>query len=356
VTAFGYDQVSQLVTDGTAATYAYNGDGLRTSKTVAGTTTQETWSTLGTSPTLLVDGSTDYLYGSDGLPLEQINGSAVLYYLHDQLGSTRVLTGSTGAVVGTYTYSAYGQLVGSTGSASNPFGLAGAYTDAESGLIYLIHRYYDSGTGQFISVDPLVSKTGQSYGYATNDPLDETDPTGLDTLGYCGTVGASFLGPAGFASGCLTRTVDENTDQIGVVGTIAGGGSQSLSAFAAGAVQITNATSLSQLAGPFAYALVNVGDLYGGTVIVFAGKSKTNENIFGIEIGGGYTGNFSEQIPGAPFTIGGGVQESRVAVFGHFWETIPADLAWDVIGFAIGHLPTQDILSLARSLLNECSV
>jgi len=38
-------------------------------------------------------------------------------------------------VVATYTYDSYGRLTGSTGSTSNPFGYAGQYIDAESGLI-----------------------------------------------------------------------------------------------------------------------------------------------------------------------------------------------------------------------------
>jgi hypothetical protein len=51
-----------------------------------------------------------YVYGPDGLPIEQINNStgAVLYLHHDQQGSTRLLTGPTGKVEGKCTYSPYG--------------------------------------------------------------------------------------------------------------------------------------------------------------------------------------------------------------------------------------------------------
>lgn len=59
-----------------------------------------------------------------------------------------------------------------------PFGFAGAYTDS-TGLTYLINRYYDSSTGQFLSVDPDVAMTSQAYLYAGDDPLNATDPTGL---------------------------------------------------------------------------------------------------------------------------------------------------------------------------------
>jgi hypothetical protein len=46
-------------------------------------------------------------------------------------------------------------------------------------LIYLIDRYYDPATDQFLSVDPLVAETGQPYAFTGDDPVNETDPLGL---------------------------------------------------------------------------------------------------------------------------------------------------------------------------------
>jgi RHS repeat-associated protein len=162
-----------------AGTYAYNGDGLRMSKTVAGTAEPFTWDTTTSVPQLVVDGTTDYVFGVNGLPLEQVSGTTTHYYDQDQLGSTRVITGGSGSVVATYTYGAYGSLTGSTGSTTNPFLYAGQYQDSESGLYYLQNRYYDPTTGQFISIDPLVAETGQPYGYANEDPANLVDPSGL---------------------------------------------------------------------------------------------------------------------------------------------------------------------------------
>jgi uncharacterized protein RhaS with RHS repeats len=43
-----------------------------------------------------------------------------------------------------------------------------------------INRYYDPATGQFVSVDPMVSETNQPYAYAGDDPVDGADPLGLN--------------------------------------------------------------------------------------------------------------------------------------------------------------------------------
>ena len=178
-TTLAYDQANRLTAYGSVATYAYNADGLRMSKTVSGTTTQQTWDLAEGLPLVLSDGATNYVYGPGGRPLEQVSSAGTLFYYQDQLGSTRALADLTGTVVATYTFDAYGRPAGSTGSVANPLGYAGQYTDAESGLIYLRARYYDPGTGQFLSRDPLVALTGSAYGYVRDNPLNGIDPLGL---------------------------------------------------------------------------------------------------------------------------------------------------------------------------------
>ncbi len=182
---FTYDGANRLTGyEGTATcTYAYDGDGLRVSKTPTGGTTEAyVWDRRTRLPAILADGGSYYIYGPAGMPLEQVNGSGAAFFYHaDQLGSIRMITDSKGATAATYTYDVYGNTVSSTnpGQVSNPFGYAGAYSDAESGLLYLRARYYDPSTAQFISGDPLFSRTAHRYVYANASPLNLVDPTGL---------------------------------------------------------------------------------------------------------------------------------------------------------------------------------
>ncbi|MGI8826179.1 MAG: RHS repeat-associated core domain-containing protein [Chloroflexota bacterium] len=88
-----------------------------------------------------------------------------------------MLDGS-GNTVATYAHYPYGNLSSSTGSVANPFKYAGQYTDAESGLQYLRARYYDPGTQQFLTADPLTAETGQPYVYVGDNPINAVDPNG----------------------------------------------------------------------------------------------------------------------------------------------------------------------------------
>jgi RHS repeat-associated protein len=165
--------------------YTYDGAGLRASQTVAATTDYLTWDQSGGLPLLLDDGQASYIYGPNGLPIEQISEEEPTYYHHDQLGSTRVLTDASGGVVGTFDYGAYGELSGSTGIAKTPLGYAGQYTN-ESGLIYLRMRVYDPTTGQFLTKDPLAIGASSPYIYANNNPLRFVDPSGACGVGSVG--------------------------------------------------------------------------------------------------------------------------------------------------------------------------
>jgi RHS repeat-associated protein len=166
--------------DMTAATY--DGNGMRASTTITpaggtGVTQNYVWN----GDNLLMDGTNAYIYDGGIAPAEQVNLSAgtITYLSTDALGSVRGTISAAGALTGTTSYDAWGNPATTGGlTSATPFGYAGAYTDPD-GLLYLINRYYDPATGQFISVDPEVANTLEPYAYTAGDPVSESDPTGL---------------------------------------------------------------------------------------------------------------------------------------------------------------------------------
>jgi RHS repeat-associated protein len=184
--SYTYDQANRLthaVTPAGTGTYTYNGDGLRMATTTGnGDTRHFAWDQTTSVPLMLTDGATSYVYGPGDLPIEQINGATPVWYHHDQLGSTRLLTDTNGTTVSTFTYDPYGNLSGTTGNATTPLGYAGQYTDPETGLTYMRARYYDPTTAQWLTRDPQVALTREAYGYVGGNPLNVTDPDGMNWL------------------------------------------------------------------------------------------------------------------------------------------------------------------------------
>lgn len=182
-TLYTYDQAGNLtgVKQGTTIedSYTYDGNGLRQTQTIKGTKTNLVWNAAESLPVLLLDETNSYIYGPEGTPIEQISETGTVGYLHhDQQGSTRLITNTTGENVGAYTYTPYGAVEEHTGTTTTPLGYDAQYTNTSTGLIYLRKRTYDPKTAQFLTVDPALEETGEPYGYAENNPLNTADPTG----------------------------------------------------------------------------------------------------------------------------------------------------------------------------------
>jgi RHS repeat-associated protein len=166
-------------------TASYDGDGLRQSETsydwTTDTTENFTWDVNSALPRLLLDSDNAYIYGPRNTPIEQVDISTgtIQYLVSDRIGSVRGIVSSTGTLTDTTSYDAWGnpQTMGGL-TTYTPIGYAGAYTDP-TGLLYLVRRYYDPTTGQFLTVDPLVDQTHAPYAYAFGDPVNLTDPLGL---------------------------------------------------------------------------------------------------------------------------------------------------------------------------------
>ena len=172
-------------------------------------------------------GSTEYYYDGDRLITEK-RGNNYLHFFYDEsgvcgmryngenyeflrnvLGDVVAIFDESGVCMAVYAYDAWGHcMVGANvdGIAElNPFRYRGYYYDSESGLYYLMSRYYDPQIGQFISPDtqdylaPDTIGGVDLYAYCNNNPVMYVDPTGhvaISILIWI-IVGAAVLTTAG---------------------------------------------------------------------------------------------------------------------------------------------------------------
>jgi RHS repeat-associated protein len=184
--SFTYDVENRQVTatiNGNAAAYTYDGDGRRVTKTSGGLTTV-------------------YVYDAGG-ELAAEYGSAdsngTVSVTTDALGSTRLTTNGSGALVENHDYLPFGQdLWAGTAGRDSTFppvpavatelkpGFTSKERDAETGLDYFGARYMSSAQGRFTSPDPSRlsafidnPQTWNMYSYAYNNPLRFVDKNGM---------------------------------------------------------------------------------------------------------------------------------------------------------------------------------
>ncbi len=102
------------------------------------------------------------------------------WMLEDGLGSVRGVVDNTVGVLESRNYDPYGNAFGATGTSQTAYGFTGELVDG-SGLLDLRARRYNPALGVFASLDPL--ETANRYAYVSEDPINRTDPTGLQDTG-----------------------------------------------------------------------------------------------------------------------------------------------------------------------------
>ena len=185
----GGRQLASMQKDGTTISFSYNDAGLRTEKTVNGSTRRYIWN----SAQLMADvGAADAFYfhyssGGEliGYTYKTADAETECILVKNQQGDVERVISADGTILAAYTYDAWGNVLTSEGSlaAANPIRYRGYYFDAETGLYYLQSRYYDPEIGRWINADNQLSTgsdlTGLNlFAYCGNDPINRIDPIG----------------------------------------------------------------------------------------------------------------------------------------------------------------------------------
>jgi RHS repeat-associated protein len=203
---YTYDAENRLIqVDSGAIQYAYDYAGRRIKKTSSGV-------------------STYYFYGLTGLTSEfststtqsEVTQAATTdrfqYRIGEQTGTAVMLVGSDGTPRENNRVFPFGEPWLSFEASNNSEKFTTYQHDGESGLEYAMARYYAGGSGRFMTPDPghVGANVGDpqswnAYVYALNDPINSSDPSGLDPSCYVDGIEAD----CGLASNLLSTGAAE---------------------------------------------------------------------------------------------------------------------------------------------------
>jgi RHS repeat-associated protein len=206
-----YDNAGNLTADGAGRVFAYDAENRQKSYNDA----TEKYYYDGEGKRVKKEdsfgGRTVFVYNALGQLIAEYEdqlppGSAETRYISmDHLGSTRVVTDSSGYVIARHDYLPFGEEIpvdrgGRSAVVDSPdnhhaYGwsddtvrkFSGKERDSESGLDYFGARYFSGAQGRFTSPDPITVTPGRVtdpqqlnlYAYVRNNPLAYIDPTGM---------------------------------------------------------------------------------------------------------------------------------------------------------------------------------
>ena len=236
-------QLAKAVVDGKTVEYTYDMSGIRTSKTVNGTTYNYTTLSGKVMRQTWGSKSLEFVYDDGNQPFAMIyndgSTSTLYYYVLNAQGDVIALLNANGTLAASYNYGAWGNysVHGADGKKTtdatfighiNPLRYRGYYYDRETRLYYLQSRYYDFANCRFINADAYVTTNVGSilnsnmFAYCGNNPVN-----------YCDSSGRFFFTLLGAVIGAAVGYIDAyiaGEDPIkgaiagGVSGAIAGAG------------------------------------------------------------------------------------------------------------------------------------
>lgn len=195
VTQYGFDSDDRLrrVQRGpTTLDYGYDVDGRRVSRDEGGGTTRYLWDTNRDLPQVLEEsagGAPTARYVWDGLlsPVAEENAEGLRYPVADARHGVRQLFDASSVVTHEADRDAFGNVVGTSGATSQPYGLHGQHRDADAALDYMRARWYDPAAGVFLGRDPALGdptrpQSLNTYAFTENDPVNRVDPEGRESI------------------------------------------------------------------------------------------------------------------------------------------------------------------------------
>lgn len=204
----GYDAADRWTTGtigGTSAAYKYDGHGRRVERTDNGTDTTKFWyDQRGMSYETGTTAAT-YDLALDGTALSVYAGSTLNDLAHDRLRSSRNLVSTGQSITKTVAYDPSGLTTLSSGSPYVGFRWTGVYKDVTTGFYRMHARSYQPASGRFTQLDPLPKSilSWNRYEYASCDPIDATDRSGLDSCPEAQAAAAAGLAALGVLSAGL---------------------------------------------------------------------------------------------------------------------------------------------------------
>jgi len=177
------------------ADYMYTSDGLRLRKTAGGTVVLYHYDFAGNligESGIGGENFKAYVYFAGTRVATVAADGSVCYYHNNHLETPVSMTDGSGNVVWKADYKPFGKAeVSSASTVVNDFRFPGQYYDSETGLHYNWNRYYDPGTGRYLTPDPIGLDGGMNlYLYAGADPVNFVDPWGLIWV----TIGTDYHG------------------------------------------------------------------------------------------------------------------------------------------------------------------
>ena len=223
VTTFGSTTVN--------STFVYDGEGERVKKIVGTTTTRYISKLYECDTTGTNTSCSRFIWaGETRIATIAVTPGTVHYWHGDHLGSSSVITNSTGAKVQALTYQPHGGVNTNqsftTPAIDVPYKYTGKEFDYSTDFYYYESRYYDPWFGRFISPDstipyPMNPESLNRYSYVLNNPIKYIDIDGNVALLAPAIYGALAGGIGGLTGGLSQGPVHAATGFA--FGFIAGG-------------------------------------------------------------------------------------------------------------------------------------